>query len=362
MFVTIINWICILFLFLGGLDFLTGNHYKLGEEFERGILSAGRLLMCMAGFIVLAPAIAMLLAPFISPFFRAIRADPSLFASIIISNDSGGAALAAALADDPLAGRLNGHITASMLGGMIMYNIPLVLQEAEGEKRPAAVYGLLAGVITIPIGTLVGGLVGGFPFEIIIRNTIPVLFISILLGLLLIFASDKIVPLFQGLSRGASAVSVMGIGLGTIKLLMGLELVPGLGDLYEPFTIVGGICVVLAGMFPLMAVVKRVFARQFEWFGQLLNIDSTAVGGLVVALVNSLPAFSMLTVMGDRGRMVCTAFFVSGAFVLGDHLAFAAQTAPDLLPAVMAGKMSAGVASIIVALLLAPVLLKKETT
>lgn len=194
----------------------------------------------------------------------------------------------------------------------------------------------------------------------VICNTIPVLFISILLGGLLVFCSDKIIPLFQGLSRGASAVSIMGIVLGTIKLLMGLELVPGLGDLNEPFSIVGGICVVLAGMFPLMSMVRRIFSHQFELIGQLLQIDTTAVSGLVVSLVNSLPAFGMLTAMGDRGRMLNAAFFVSGAFVLGDHLAFTAQTAPDLLPALMAGKLSAGIAAIAVSLLLAPVLLTKK--
>ncbi len=357
MFITIINGICILFLFLGGVDFLTGNHLKLGEEFERGILSAGRLLMCMTGFIVLAPALAKLLAPFVSPFLRTIGADPSLFAGMIIANDSGGAALAAALADDAQAGRFNGNITASMLGGMIMFNIPLILQEVTGEKRSAAVYGLLAGVITIPVGCLVGGLIGGFSVKLIICNTIPVLFISILLGGLLIFCSDKIIPLFQGLSRGASVVSIMGIVLGTMKLIMRVELIPELGDLEEPFTIVGGICVVLAGMFPFMSLVRRIFMRQFELIGQILRIDTIAVSGLIISLVNSLPAFGMLNAMSDRGRMVSTAFFVSGAFVFGDHLAFTAQTAPDLLTALMAGKLSAGTAAIIVSLILAPVLL-----
>ena len=89
----------VVFLVLGGADYLLGGRLGLGGEFERGILAAGRLLMCMTGLIVLAPVLAQVLALAVSPVLRGMGADPSALAGLFFANDSGGSALAMALAD-----------------------------------------------------------------------------------------------------------------------------------------------------------------------------------------------------------------------------------------------------------------------
>ena len=76
------------FFVLGGTDYILHNRFGLGAEFEKGILAAGRLLLCMAGFIVLAPVIAALLSPVISPIFRSVGWDPSVFALLVVANDT----------------------------------------------------------------------------------------------------------------------------------------------------------------------------------------------------------------------------------------------------------------------------------
>jgi ethanolamine transporter len=60
----------------------------------------------------------------------------------------------------------------------------------------------------------------------------------------------------------------------------------------------------------------------------------------------------MLKDMDHRGKVVNVAFAVSAAFVFGDHLGFAAGFAPEMLPAMIAGKLIGGVAAVAVALLL----------
>ena len=54
--------------------------------------------------------------------------------------------------------------------------------------------------------------------------------------------------------------------------------------------------------------------------------------------------------MDSRGKVVNIAFAVSAAFVFGDHLGFAAGFAPELLPAMIVGKLLGGVSAILVAL------------
>lgn len=154
----VITGATVFFLVLGGIDYLLGNRFGLGAEFEKGISASGRLLLAMTGFLVLAPVIAKVLSPVVVPAFRAIGADPSLFAGILFAGDSGGAVLAIEMADDPNMGLFNGLIVGSMLGATVMFNIPLCIANIPSRQRPAAVYGLLAGIITIPLGCLAGGL------------------------------------------------------------------------------------------------------------------------------------------------------------------------------------------------------------
>lgn len=84
-----INAVMLCFLAVGGADYLLGGRFGLGKEFEEGIVTCGRLLLVMAGFMVLAPLIARGLGPVVSPLFHAMGVDPSILAGMMLANDSG---------------------------------------------------------------------------------------------------------------------------------------------------------------------------------------------------------------------------------------------------------------------------------
>lgn len=335
-----------LFLVLGAVDYATGCRLGLGREFEQGVLSSGRLLLCMAGFLVLAPVLAHGLTPLLAPTLRAIHADPSLFAGAILAGDSGGALLAGEMADDPQAGVFNGLIVGCMLGVTIMFNIPMVLQSITADHRDTSICGLLVGIVTIPVGCLAGGVAGGFSFPVILGNTAPVLVISLTLAGALIRIPLQTARAFQLLGNAVMAVSLFGLVCGGADLLLGISLIPGINPLDDAFSIVGGICVFLAGMFPCVAVIRRLFHTQLARMGHWLGVDSRGVSGLLSSLVNGLPAMSQLDEMDPLGRMLNTAFLVAGSCVFGDHLAYAAQTAPEILFALIAGKLAAGLTAL----------------
>lgn len=346
----IITWLALIFLILGAADYILGNKFGLGQEFERGIMVTGRLLLCIAGFIIMAPAIARTISPFVSPALRLVGADPSLFAGLILASDSGGSVLAMELADSSDAGLFNGQIVGATLGTTMMFNIPMVLQSVSAEKRKEAVYGLLIGIITIPVGCFTAGAVGKFPFRVVIQNMMPVMILSVTLMFALIFFQEKIVLLFQLWGKIVLFISTLGIVLGSIQMLGGVQIVSGMAPLEESFRIVGGICVFLAGMFPLVAVARYIFQRQFQAIGKYLRIDQNAVDGLLVTLINNLPAIASLEDMDGRSRMVNTAFLVSASFALGDHLAYSSQTAPDIIGALVIGKLMGGTAAVLTVL------------
>lgn len=183
----IIVYIMVIFAVLGAIDKIIGNRFGLGEKFEEGIMAIGTLAISMVGIIALAPVIAELLKPVIVPLFGFLGADPAMFAGSILANDMGGAPLAEALAIDPNAGLFGGLIVGAMLGPTIVFTIPVGLGIIEESDRKYLATGVLAGVITIPIGAFVGGLVAGFPIMMVIMNLIPIIIFAVLIALGLFF-------------------------------------------------------------------------------------------------------------------------------------------------------------------------------
>ena len=157
----IIIYVMVVFAVLGGLDRIIGNKFGLGEKFEEGIMATGVLAVSMVGMISLAPVIANLLEPVVVPFAKLIGCDPSIFMGAIIANDMGGAVLARELAIDAAVGEFAGLVVGSMLGVTIVFTIPAALGIIEKEDQKYMATGVLAGIVTIPIGSFVGGLVGG---------------------------------------------------------------------------------------------------------------------------------------------------------------------------------------------------------
>ena len=101
-----------------------------------------------------------------------------------------------------------------------------------------------------------------------------------------------------------------------------------------------------------MAVLTKLLKKPLLKLGKVLGINDTAAAGLIASLANSIATFGMVKDMDARGKVINIAFAVSAAFVFGDHLGFTAGFAPDMLPAVIIGKLAGGISAVLVALLL----------
>lgn len=341
-----------LFALIGGVDRIFGNKLGLGKEFEEGILAMGSLAMAMLGIISLAPVLASVLQPVVVPVYTFLGADPAMFAGTILACDMGGAALAAEMTADPQAALLGGVIGGSMLGATLVFTIPVAMGILEEEDRPAMAKGVLAGLVTIPVGILVGGMTAGFPLGMVLRNLIPVVVIAALIALGLWKAETAMIRGFGWFGKGITALITAGLAAAILEELTGIVLIPGLAPLEEGFQTVGAIAIVLAGAFPLVAVLTRLLRKPLMKLGGLLGINDTAAAGLVATLANSIATFGMVREMDRRGKVVNIAFAVSAAFVFGDHLGFAAGFAPEMLIPMILGKLAGGVGAVAVALLL----------
>lgn len=337
---------------LGALDRIFGNRFGIGQEFENGIQAMGSLALAMVGIVCLAPVLATVLRPVVVPVFRFLGADPAMFAGSILACDMGGGPLARELTNDPQAAALGGVITGSMLGATIVFTIPVALGILREEDRPALAKGILCGIVTIPVGILVGGLTAGFPLFMVLRNLVPIVLLAALIALGLWKAEDKMVRGFAVFGKIVVAVITVGLAAAVIQALTGFAVIPGMVDISEGFQTVGTIAIVLAGAFPLVAVVTKLLQKPLLAAGKLLGINDAAAAGLIASLANSIATFGMVKDMNPRGKVVNIAFAVSAAFVFGDHLGFTAGFAPELLGPVILGKLAGGVSAVMVALML----------
>jgi ethanolamine transporter len=273
-----------------------------------------------------------------------------MFAGTILANDMGGASLAQELALSEEAGLFGGLIVGSMLGPTVVFTIPVALGIIRPEDQPALATGVLAGIITIPLGSLVGGLVAGFSLLFVLKNLIPIALIALLIALGLWKIPNGMVKGFRVFGKGVVAVITVGLAAAIIQELTGLVMIPGLGELSEGFQMVGEIAIVLAGAFPLVYALTRLLQKPLSKLGGLLGINDSAAAGLVATLANNIPMFRLMEKMDHRGKVVNVAFAVSGAFVFGDHLGFTAGFAPGMIVPMILGKLTGGVSAVAVAL------------
>lgn len=356
----IIIYIMVIFMVLGALDKCIGNKFGLGEKFEEGIMAMGALALAMVGVICLAPVLATILKPIVVPVFNMLGADPAMFAGSLLANDMGGATLAMELAVDPQAGLFGGLIVGAVMGPTIVFIIPVALGIIQPKDQKFLATGILAGVITVPIGAFCGGLVAGFPVMMVIRNLIPIVIFAILIALGLVFFEKAMILGFTYFGKFILIVITIGLAAAIVEALTGMVLIPGMNPIHDGIAIVGDIAIVLAGAFPLVYVITKVFKTPLMSLGKVLGMNEVAAAGLVASLANCIPMFDMMKDMDDRGKIINVAFAVSAAFVFGDHLGFTAGVNPDMILPMIVAKLVGGVTAIAVAIFISNKTLGKE--
>jgi ethanolamine transporter len=350
----IIIFIMMIFMALGAIDRILGNRFGLGKEFEDGFNAMGPLGLAMVGVISLAPVLARILGTVITPIYTALGADPAMFATTLLANDMGGYPLALELAIDPQAGLFAGIILGAMMGPTIVFSIPVALGIIEKEDRKWLAMGMLAGFITIPIGCIAGGLVAGWDLIFILRNLVPVVLVAGLIALGLWRIPDKMTRGFEIFGKGVVIMITIGLAAIVWEELTGIVVIPGMAPVWDGVEIIGAIAIVLLGAFPMVKVLVKVAEKPLKSVGKLVGMNDVAAAGMVATLANNIPMFALMKDMDNRGKVLNSAFAVSAAFTFGDHLGFTAGVEPQLIFAMVVGKLVAGITAVGVAMLVAP--------
>ena len=127
-----------------------------------------------------------------------------------------------------------------------------------------------------------------------------------------------------------------------------------LAPLSDSIATIGAIAIVLAGAFPMVMFITKVFKQPLLVFGRKLGMGDVAAAGMVATLANNIPMFTLMKDMDERGKVINVAFAVSAAFVFGDHLGFTAGVERGLILAMIVGKLVGGITAVILACKVTP--------
>lgn len=352
----IIVIIMAVFLVVGAIDRAIGNRFKLGEQFEEGLNTFGPLALSMVGMISLVPILSKVLNPIVVPVYTFLGADPAMFAGTLLANDMGGYHLAVEMAQTTEAGMLAGAILAAMLGCTVVFTIPVGLGIVSVENRPYFANGVLVGVITIPIGVLVGGLVAGYEILMILSNLVPIIIAALLIAFGLWKFPNAMTKGFLAFGKFLVAIISLALAIGSFELVTGWQVMPAgweLDPVMDGLIIVAQICLFLMGAFPLMYLITKLARKPLSAVGRALGINDVASGGLIVTMANAIPTYKLMKDMDKRGIFINTAWSVSAMAILGDHLGFTAGVAPEMLTPMIVGKFAAAVTATALAYVIA---------
>lgn len=333
---------------LGGADKILGNRFGLGQKFDEGFFLMGPMALSMTGIICLAPVVSAWLGV-IRPVLSAVGIDPAMF-GCVLAIDMGGYQLAMDLAQDPAIGAFSGIIASSMFGCTLVFTIPVGMSVLAEEDRPFFLRGILAGLISLPVGLFAGGLLQGLPFGTILFQCIPIFLLSVVLLMGLIRFPDRTIHLFSGVARVIQIAATVGLILAAVQQIADVTILPGLVSAEEALNIVGSIAIVMLGSLPLAELLRRCLFRPFCWIGSKTGLNDASTTGLIVGAVTVMPALAMVRDMDRRGKVLCGAFLVCGASAFAAHMGFAAATQPELIMPLLGGKFSGALVGLIVAM------------
>ncbi len=346
---SVLTIVILIFSIIGGADYLFCNKLGLGKEFEKGFKLLGVMALSMIGMIVIAPWIADVLFPVFEWVYKIFKIDPSVIPATLFANDMGGAPLAVQVAKNEAIGNFNGLVVSSMMGATVSFTIPFALGLVDEEHHRQLAFGLLCGVVTIPIGCFIAGLICKLPILDLLLNLLPLTLLAIIIAVGLLFAPNVCVKVFKGFGFFIKGLVLVGLMLGIVNFLAGKEVIKGMGTIEEGVMICMNASIVMTGMFPLLYLVSKFLSKPLKKLGNKLQMNEISMTGILSSLATSATTFGVMNDMDKKGIMLNSAFAVSGAFTFAGHLAFTMAFNGEYLLPVIVGKLTAGALALVFA-------------
>ena len=350
------------FAILGAIDRALGNRLGLGKEFEKGFMLLGVFSLTVTGMLVISPLVATLLAPCADWIYATLKIDPSIIPASFFAIDMGGASLALEMTKNDSIGALHGFIISAMMGCTVSFIIPYALGVVKKEKQREVFLGFLCGLVTVPLGCLVVGVLLKIEFITLVRNLLPLILFSGLIICGLLFFLKVTVKIFAGFGVFVKILVTVGLVLGMIQFVAGKEVISGLANFEESSRVCLNSAIIMSGAFPFMYVVSKILTKPVEKLADVLHINETSAFGFLSTVVSCVPTIDKANQMDAKGLVLNAAFVVPCSALFGSHFAFTMAFRSEYVGYLITAKIISGVAAIVLAYFIYNKTYKKGTS
>lgn len=342
--------IMVFFAALGLLDEILGGKLGLAPEFEKGLTTMGGLAVSLVGFYSIGVAFVQNHAGEIATAMNGLPFDSSLLTGCLLGPDMGALSISLKLASSTELAVFTGALVPGGLGMTIGYQLPVFLAAVKKEEIPELMRGFIYGMIPLPVGLLIGGMMLGLPVSVIFINLLPVLVICLVLIGAFVFVPSGTMKVLIAFGNVIHMVSYLLFAIAAASVFLPDFCPVDQGMISEMLYMVLRMVLVACGGLVMSHIVLEKLERPIRRMGEFLGVNSESVMGLMLSLVQSLAMLPLYSKMDKRGRVMNAAFSVSGAYVVGGQMAFVASVlAPELVSAYMVNKLVAGVLGVALA-------------
>lgn len=389
----IVVYVIMAFVVAGAVAAVRDDEHGMGREFKEGLHAIGPIFIPVAGIMASIPYLSKFIESVVGPVFGLVGASPSMAATTVIAVDMGGYQLAEATAGDT-ANWIMAAIVGYMAGATIVFSIPVGLAMLDHRDHKYMALGIMSGILTVPLGVLITTSIlsitnarvrdkvsttadsthalTDLTFGTIFANLIPLVIIVVGIALGLYFYANMMIRGFMWFGKAMDtgiklvlAFSIVEYFTGFFSMLFGAwgfdPIIADAQDQFRALEIAGYIGITLAGAFPMVYVIRTYLARPLGAVGRRFGISAEGSAGILAAAANILALYHLIKTIPPKDKVLCIAFAVCSAFLLGDHLAFTANFQPNMILPLMLGKFGAGLIAIALAYWIAvPTALKLE--
>lgn len=344
---SVITLIVGVFFIVGLIDYGFSNKLGLGNFLEDGVKTMGSLAISMVGILSLTPVISKFVNEYIVPYFLDKPIDTSIITSSILAVDMGAFKIAEEIGRNKEIVLFSGILISSIIGCTISFTIPLALGIINKKDMDTLCKGILCGVITSPIGLFIGGVLLKIELKTILINLLPIIIISIIIGIGLLKFQDKVIKAFNYIAKSIIVIGLIGFSIQGFTSITGIVIIEDLLPLKEALNTVGRIAIFLGGANVLLEIIKMIFKKGFNKIGAILKINEHSIGVFIGSLASAVIVFNNFDKLDNRGKVITSAFSVAGAYVLGGQLAYVAVEAKEIVPIYIITKLVSGIAAVL---------------
>lgn len=314
--------IMLIFALIGFIDKVFDLNLGLAYAFDDGFSTMLTMMYAIVGICSVG-------VTFIESHLDAIYAaasflpfDPGLLIGILLAPDMGGFSICEKISGHPILIPLNGIILSSLLGQTLSFQLPIFTSALETDEFKIAMKGFIVGMIAIPTGFIAGGLLLKTPGNIFIEELLPLILICGIIVFGLFRFTDATVRIFELLAKIIQYIMYILFFLAILGVFFPTFAYADLTLVEECTLTAVKSSIVVCGSLVLSRIIIKIFSTPINRLAKLLGVNETSVVCLLLSCATSLAFIPLFSKMDTKGKLLNSAFAVSGSFVIGGQFGY----------------------------------------